>query len=285
VTFEVERELGGARLRLMDLSNHGRKGKGHGGWAQSPHACLVWLRRGRIHTFYGDEGKSPLLRVKNSVVFHPPSLRRRSDYLGASGADFLIVPFLAETESGLDLLSFIDVPRLFQERDAAGFRGIFSRLMKGLSGEDPVALAEHRLARRRDELALLSQLLRASKLDREALSLALSSRLRPVFAELSARFHEDLDVGALAAKAGLSRPQFHRNFKSLTGMAPVEYRKRLRLREAERLLRTCDLGVGEIGERVGWPNPFHFSRIFKATFRCSPLKYRNGAPDQSASQA
>jgi AraC-like DNA-binding protein len=43
---------------------------------------------------------------------------------------------------------------------------------------------------------------------------------------------------------------------------------------AARLLRESDLTVAEIGEQVGWPDPFHFSKMFKSTYAQSPTAYR-----------
>jgi transcriptional regulator GlxA family with amidase domain len=133
------------------------------------------------------------------------------------------------------------------------------------------------IALRKASLELLDVLLRASKVKDAAKVLLRYGRLRPVVEELNGNYAADLDVGALAKKACLSRPQFHRQFKALVGLPPLEYAKRLRLKEAERLLRSSDLGMREIGERVGWPNQFHFSRIFKGFYGVPPLRYRQAS--------
>ena len=57
-------------------------------------------------------------------------------------------------------------------------------------------------------------------------------------------------------------------------MAPQEYMISLRLREATKLLLDSDLSVAEIGMKVGWDNPFYFSKVFKTVIGVSPLHYR-----------
>lgn len=275
---KLARELGGARVRLLELLPHRREGRVMGVWSQSPHATVVWVRRGQLRTYFQGSGKPapPLLRKEGSVVFLPPNLRRRSEYLYDGVSELLLAGISFETASGLELLSFLDVPRMFEEREAAGFRAALSRLYEiGLGRREDVEDVGDVIESRRIFLDILELLLAASKIRFDALALTQSNRMRPILESLAAKFTEDVDVGMLAKRACLSRPQFHRQFKALVGLPPLEYVKHLRLREAARLLRSCDMSMKEIGERVGWPNQFHFSRVFKTFYGVSPLKYRN----------
>ena len=74
--------------------------------------------------------------------------------------------------------------------------------------------------------------------------------------------------------SGFSRTHFFRIFKAQTGTTPIEYVKRRRLREALLLLQESDLNISEIGDKVGWPDPFYFSKIFKAKIGMPPSVYR-----------
>jgi transcriptional regulator GlxA family with amidase domain len=51
--------------------------------------------------------------------------------------------------------------------------------------------------------------------------------------------------------------------------------REVRLREAEKLLRTTFLRVKEIMNRVGFLDESHFGHQFKKTYGLSPSKYRN----------
>jgi AraC-like DNA-binding protein len=83
----------------------------------------------------------------------------------------------------------------------------------------------------------------------------------------------------LAAEAALSPTRFHAVFKQAVGVAPMEYLKQLRLTHAQRLLVTTDDTVARIGQRVGYADPFHFSRLFKGATGLSPAHYRKATTE------
>ena len=72
------------------------------------------------------------------------------------------------------------------------------------------------------------------------------SPARPVMDALGAlreRFRRTIRIEELAAIARLSPSAFHRHFRALTGLAPLQYQKRLRLLEARRLMVTGSTNV------------------------------------------
>jgi len=79
---------------------------------------------------------------------------------------------------------------------------------------------------------------------------------------------------ALATQMGLSPTRFHVVFSNATGRAPMDYVRQLRVQNAQRLLLETTLSVKEIGERIGFHDPFHFSRMFKSAVGQSPAGYR-----------
>jgi AraC-like DNA-binding protein len=82
------------------------------------------------------------------------------------------------------------------------------------------------------------------------------------------------DLGHFAKAAGVSVPHFCVLFKTRTGVPPMLYFTRLRMRHAAELLDSSEATVEEIGGRVGYENPFHFSRAFRRTQGMSPRAYR-----------
>lgn len=48
----------------------------------------------------------------------------------------------------------------------------------------------------------------------------------------------------------------------------------LKMQEAEELLRTTDLSIEEITERIGYSSSDYFTRAFKRYFTCAPTEYR-----------
>ena len=77
-----------------------------------------------------------------------------------------------------------------------------------------------------------------------------------------------------ARLCGISVTYFYRCFRKWAGSSPVEYRNRLRLSNAQSLLRCTDMQIKEISEAVGFEDPFYFCRIFSQAFGLSPQAYR-----------
>jgi AraC family transcriptional regulator, arabinose operon regulatory protein len=85
---------------------------------------------------------------------------------------------------------------------------------------------------------------------------------------------EPLRLADMGRHAGLSAVHFASLFRRQTGMAPIEYFIHLRIRHACRLLDTTGLTIREIGYRVGYEDPYYFSRTFRKLMGLSPRKYR-----------
>lgn len=76
----------------------------------------------------------------------------------------------------------------------------------------------------------------------------------------------DYNVEAMAADMNLSRVQFYRKVKALTGQTPVELLRTARLRRAEQLLRTTSQNVSEVAYQCGFSSPSYFSKCYKQLF-------------------
>lgn len=82
----------------------------------------------------------------------------------------------------------------------------------------------------------------------------------------------NLSVVEIGQRLGLSRVQFYRKLKALTGYAPTELLRVLRLKRAYTYLTSSDATVAEISYRVGFSSPSYFSKCFKAYFGELPLE-------------
>ncbi len=106
------------------------------------------------------------------------------------------------------------------------------------------------------------------------MTLATSSS-RPVIDALHSlrdRFREAVRVDDLAAVARLSPSAFHRQFKALTGMTPLQYQKQLRLLEARRLMVSCAANVETAAFAVGYESASQFSREYARMFGVPPKR-------------
>lgn len=89
---------------------------------------------------------------------------------------------------------------------------------------------------------------------------------------LRANFDQPANIEELAKLVNMSVTSFHRQFKALTGMSPLQYQKTLRLQEARRLMLTALMDAGSAGRRVGYVSPAQFSREYSRFFGNSPTK-------------
>ena len=86
------------------------------------------------------------------------------------------------------------------------------------------------------------------------------------------RFAESVRIGDLAAVAQLSPSAFHRQFKAVTAMTPLQYQKQLRLLEARRLMTAGAANVEDAAFRVGYESPSQFSREYGRMFGLPPRR-------------
>lgn len=84
----------------------------------------------------------------------------------------------------------------------------------------------------------------------------------------------DLDASTLEAALCISKMQLYRKLKTLAGMTPSEFIKRIRLKHAAVLLQNSTLNVSEIFYKTGFNNKSYFFREFKKIYHFAPNDYR-----------
>ena len=87
--------------------------------------------------------------------------------------------------------------------------------------------------------------------------------------------NNDFNIDTIAEGVGLSRSAFFKKLKSLTGLAPVDLVREIRLDKAEKLVVTTDKSASEIAYEVGFKESSYFGKCFKKKFGMTPLEYRN----------
>lgn len=108
-----------------------------------------------------------------------------------------------------------------------------------------------------------------SKRTREA-----EDRILRIVRTLQAEPERDWQIHELAAMAGMSAPHFFDRFHRQTGCPPKQFLIRLRLQMASVLMQDSGLTIGEISGRVGYEDPYYFSRLFRRHFGQSPASHR-----------
>ncbi len=98
--------------------------------------------------------------------------------------------------------------------------------------------------------------------------------IRELVAWLGDHLADDLSVGALARRAGMSERNFARVFASETGATPAAHVERLRLEAARRALELSARPVKEIAAIAGFGAVETMNRAFRRLLRTTPLAYR-----------
>ena len=91
---------------------------------------------------------------------------------------------------------------------------------------------------------------------------------------LRENYSRQIDFAAVAEAQAVSAPYLSRLFHEYAGVSPSRYLTGYRMEQDKKLLRDSRLSIGEIAERVGYPDPFHFSKTFKNTVGVSPSQFR-----------
>ncbi|MEI9994196.1 MAG: AraC family transcriptional regulator [Rhizomicrobium sp.] len=99
-----------------------------------------------------------------------------------------------------------------------------------------------------------------------------SQQVMSAMHSLRSSFRESIRIDELAAVARMSTSAFHRQFKALTSLTPLQYQKQLRLLEARRLMVSRRFNVEAAAFEVGYESPSQFSREYARMFGAPPKR-------------
>ncbi|WP_430474869.1 AraC family transcriptional regulator [Thalassospira lucentensis] len=91
---------------------------------------------------------------------------------------------------------------------------------------------------------------------------------------VSSNLNQPVSIDDMAAHAGMSRAVFHRKFKDVTTMSPIQFVKSMRLSSAAMKIAT-GMTVNEAAMDVGYVSASQFSREFKRMYGKSPRQWCN----------
>ena len=195
------------------------------------------------------------------------------------------LPHSEEAEASLDTLwvglrgkRLKDVPR----------EGILMKRLGGLAGdcERLWLLAQGRAGRIGPELDALAalivgQLLRSVEETRPGEAPWIDQAIL----WMRQRLGRPLSITGMAEQFGYSHGHFHRVFRRRTGKTPACFLTDIRMKQAAQLLRHSSLPVKQVAIRTGFPDPLHFSRVFRKTMGVAPREYRASTQAQTGSVA
>lgn len=110
-------------------------------------------------------------------------------------------------------------------------------------------------------------------------------RIANAVAWLRVNFDQQVNIEDAAKLVNMSVTSFHRQFKAVTGMSPLQYQKSLRLQEARRLMLAAMLDAGQASRRVGYSSASQFTREYGRFFGSAPTKDINRLREQGLAAA
>jgi AraC-like DNA-binding protein len=201
---------------------------------------------------------SPMGEVRHGTLSGPPDVRLLGGY------------FLFDSHDAALLVSLL--PAVVRVRGAERL----STLVKMLSEESSGRKAGRDLVLTRLVEVLLIEALRWTSgadappgLLRGLADVRLAAAMRHMHGDPS----HSWSVTQLAKKAALSRSAFFERFTQAVGLPPMEYLLVWRMAIAKDLLRSQNLGLTEVAERVGYRSASAFSTAFSRHVGMPPSRY------------
>ena len=252
------------------------------------HSCfeLIYLHSGKAlcqiqdHVFPLKAGD---LVVIGSTVYHRMSARSSKQIKAVS---LLFLPELISAhEASTDAAEYLK-PFFHQRPDfpyvvlaGTGIPGEVYRLMKRMHAQLPATTDIARLYVRtclRMILVLLRDhyaefLMGEETFERRQRAI---QRLRPAFELIEGHYAEQIRLEDVASKAYMSKTQFKRLFKQVTGQSFVPFLTHFRVARAQTLLRTTECPVSQVAYETGFSTQSYFGTEFRKTVGITPLAYR-----------
>ncbi len=100
-----------------------------------------------------------------------------------------------------------------------------------------------------------------------------SNQIAKTITWLRDNYKEQLQVDELARKVNMATSTFHRHFREVTTLSPLQFQKRLRLYEAQRLMLVENEDAAIVALAVGYESPTQFNREYKRLFGEPPHRH------------
>ena len=206
--------------------------------------------------------------TRGDVAYLPAGICYRAEFLGGR-ADTRIDTYTVNVRlfdaTGEEIRLADGILRLAGDQSGL-FAPYFHRLAESTH---PVGASVNRFRQMSDFYALADALLTHSLQRKE-----LYYPIRRGIETLCHDWNKNESIETYATLCGMSEGYFYRLFRRATGMSPVEYRNRLRISNAQTILKNTRISVREVAATVGFDDPFYFCRIFKKHTGIAPVDYR-----------
>ena len=147
------------------------------------------------------------------------------------------------------------------------------RELHALAGRTAKGLADEELG-----LARILCQLALYRMSRPAVSIRKQEALRfsDITAWIDARLAEKIDIDRLVAHIGYSRTQVFNMFRENTGLTPIDFIARRRIKKACSLLESTGSSACQVAAACGFSSASAFNTVFRRLTGTTPLAWRRG---------
>ncbi len=101
-----------------------------------------------------------------------------------------------------------------------------------------------------------------------------SYKISKAISFINQNLHEAFLIDDIAKSVNMSISSFHKHFKTITGISPLQYVKKLKLLEAKRLMTLENMDIEGASFYVGYQSTSQFSREYSSYFGMAPGKHK-----------
>ncbi len=227
-----------------------------------PHYCMGFIVDGEGQFEF--EEKSITVK-KGEIIFVPAGSQYRSTWTGSPDITYISMHFF--------FLSHIPFPgnRHYEiQKISPSFEGEFEPFFKNALSIDSSDTSDlfSALSYFYGIMGLISPRLVYSKKKK------FDERIEQAILYLEEHYTQNTSIDTLAEIAHMSVSHCYACFKASTGMTPVEYRNRLRIRYATMYLMQSSLSIEQISDKIGFESAKYFRKVFQNQIGCPPSKYK-----------
>ncbi len=99
-------------------------------------------------------------------------------------------------------------------------------------------------------------------------------RIKSSISHIITNYQTKINIDDLAQSAAMSSSSFHKYFKDVTGLSPIQFQKKTGLMNARGHIISSSRDIAEIAFEVGYESPSQFSREYSRQFGLSPKEER-----------
>lgn len=128
-------------------------------------------------------------------------------------------------------------------------------------------------------LALLQLTLESLQKNGRAVELSCPPYANDILTYLQSHTEEKVSMEDVARNFHLSQAHIFRVFRQTYHISPINYLIYCKMRQARVLILKHHMSTEEIAKQLAYSNVYHFAKIFKRFFGCTPEQYLQEAPE------